>query len=277
MNSEKLSQRIRLTPLEIEHIIKSFKNHFPAGDELWVFGSRADRQAKGGDIDLYIETSLENTALLLKREMAFHMDLCDRIGEQKIDIVINQRNEETKTDLLIYKMAKKYGVKIVSQQEQIDILKNKITVIDIHSNMITKSLNHLKIMLPLSKEHILDLSFSDFSIIEMLTSRFSRLQDGIGKKIFPEMLILMGEDIQGNSWIDTLHKLEKLEILPDKAFWEEMRKIRNKLTHEYPNDPEKMAKHINECAESAKTLVAYWETLKGIIQERIFNVLDNSD
>jgi hypothetical protein len=277
MNSERLSRKIRLTPLEIEHIIKSFKKYFPEGDELWVFGSRADMQAKGGDIDLYIETLLENLDAVGKRETSFWIDLQNRIGEQKIDIVVKQINEEKKTDLFIYEMAKKYGVKIVSKQEQVDFLKNQIETTDTHSRIILKSLDHLKTMLPISADNLKIMPLSDLGIIEILLSRFSKLQDEIGKKIFPKMLILMGEDIQTSSFIDILHKLEKLDILSDKAFWEQMRDVRNNWIHVYPDRPEEIAKVINGGAESAKTLVDYWETLKGIIQERIFNVLDNSD
>jgi len=52
-------------------------------------------QAKGGDIDLYIETTLEDSSVVWNRKGAFWLDLRERIGEQKIDIVINQRNAKS--------------------------------------------------------------------------------------------------------------------------------------------------------------------------------------
>jgi hypothetical protein len=65
MNGKILSMKIRLSPIEIDHIIEAFKKHFPQGDGLWIFGSRVDMQAKGGDIDLYVETSLEDLDALV--------------------------------------------------------------------------------------------------------------------------------------------------------------------------------------------------------------------
>ena len=43
---------IRLKSSQVSAICSAFKSCFLENDRLWVFGSRADLNKKGGDIDL---------------------------------------------------------------------------------------------------------------------------------------------------------------------------------------------------------------------------------
>lgn len=52
--------------------------------QIWLFGSRVNDEAKGGDIDLLILS----TTLSLKNRAGIRLALYDLIGEQKIDLVI---------------------------------------------------------------------------------------------------------------------------------------------------------------------------------------------
>lgn len=52
-----------------------------------LFGSRADDSKRGGDIDLYIETNL--TQGVIEKKIKLLVKLKDHLGDQKIDIVIN--------------------------------------------------------------------------------------------------------------------------------------------------------------------------------------------
>ncbi len=52
---------MRLSTIEILSIIKHFNRLFTTGN-IYLFGSRVDDAQKGGDIDLFIETS-DNDAL----------------------------------------------------------------------------------------------------------------------------------------------------------------------------------------------------------------------
>lgn len=47
---------MRLTEYEIKTIVESFHRYFKGGD-IYLFGSRVYDNQKGGDIDLYIDTS----------------------------------------------------------------------------------------------------------------------------------------------------------------------------------------------------------------------------
>ena len=101
---------IRLTPFEIDAICTSFRAYFAPEDHLWLFGSRVNPKARGGDIDLYIETILDASAAV-KSETSFVVELWDKIGEQKIDVVLNLVTDDFK--LAIYEVAREDGVQLV--------------------------------------------------------------------------------------------------------------------------------------------------------------------
>jgi predicted nucleotidyltransferase len=93
---------MRLSEEEIEAIRHSFRETFQSG-ALYLFGSRVDDARKGGDIDLYIvPESNENLAM---KKITFLVNLKQRIGEQKIDVVIDRHKNRP-----IDKVAKQEGV-----------------------------------------------------------------------------------------------------------------------------------------------------------------------
>ena len=100
---------IRLSKEEIHIIVKVFKCYFLSSDMLWVFGSRVNVEKKGGDIDLYIETNFKDDNEITHARCEFWNELQDLLGEQKIDIIINNGDKK----LLIYEIARKEGVQLV--------------------------------------------------------------------------------------------------------------------------------------------------------------------
>ena len=79
-------------------------------DQLWVFGSRAYPEKRGGDIDLYVETRMNVYEEASKAKSNFWNMLQDTLGEQKIDIVLNYVGSK---ELLIYKVAQEEGIRLL--------------------------------------------------------------------------------------------------------------------------------------------------------------------
>ena len=74
------------------HIIREeVARAFGAHAEVRLFGSRVDDQRRGGDIDLYIEAD-GTPAELLDRELRLHARLQQRLGEQRIDLIVHGRD-----------------------------------------------------------------------------------------------------------------------------------------------------------------------------------------
>ena len=74
---------MRLTDTEQSAIRQVIQNAGPHA-KIWLFGSRADDKAKGGDIDLLILSE----KLTLADKPKIRLALYEKIGEQKIDLVI---------------------------------------------------------------------------------------------------------------------------------------------------------------------------------------------
>ena len=81
-------------------------------------------------------------------------------------------------------------------------------------------------------------NFVKIKTIDTFIYRFIKLQDMMGEKLFRIFLDEIGEYKDNMSLLDILDKLEKFEIVEDSIEWMEYRKLRNKLTHEYPNNEE---------------------------------------
>lgn len=103
---------VRLSGVHLMTLELCFKNYFDRlGDSLWIFGSRANLLKKGGDLDLYIETDEKDKMVLVKKKNAFLSQLALCMGQQKIDLIIKQRQNDY--HLPIYDVAKREGVQIV--------------------------------------------------------------------------------------------------------------------------------------------------------------------
>ena len=95
---------MRLSELEIKAIKQIFNEIFKFGD-IYLFGSRIDDTQKGGDIDLYIDT--QNIQNKLEKKLKFLTLLKQKIGDQKIDVIISK--DKTR---VIEQEAMKYGIKL---------------------------------------------------------------------------------------------------------------------------------------------------------------------
>lgn len=87
---------MRLSPSDIIHIKQAVRRSFGEAATVYLFGSRQYEEAKGGDIDLLIQS--DNTQNLLKKKLAFLSELKLAIGDQKIDVLIRSMNRPADKD-----------------------------------------------------------------------------------------------------------------------------------------------------------------------------------
>ena len=70
--------------------------------------------------------------------------------------------------------------------------------------------------------------------LDAFVSRFGRLQDTVGDKLLPALLVSMAE--KPGAAIDNLDRAEKLGLIESAEAWMEMRRLRNQMVHEYIED-----------------------------------------
>ena len=99
------NRNIRLNEEYLE-VIKELAAKYFDSEEVIIFGSRADLNKRGGDIDIYIHTQKEKN--ILRAKLAFLRDFELRFGEQKVDLVVQSGLKEKK----IHKIARSSGVRI---------------------------------------------------------------------------------------------------------------------------------------------------------------------
>ncbi len=249
---------MRLTPFYVKTIRASFLQHFIVGDALWLFGSRADDTQKGGDIDLYIETVETDRSTANTRKSAFWGDLQIKLGEQKIDIVLNILAAHSQKP--IFEEARKTGILLVKKESN---LEKYIKIANIHAARLTEALANSQKILPVAHDKIQTLTYAEWTSLEAIFGRFSKLQDLIGRKIFPAILTITGDLPNLIALIDRLNLLEKIDFLPSAQWWQDLKTLRNEITHEYyEEDLDQLIDHINQLAPKAQELVDYWHTLK---------------
>jgi len=118
---------------------------------------------------------------------------------------------------------------------------------------------HIDAILPIIKAY-LPLSVVDFTDVEKVTTidsfvlRFAKIQDKMGDKLFPTVLAEVGEYKSNMSLLDVLHRLEKLELIASTDLWLDFRKLRNSLTHEYPNNRAEIVQAIGLSITAYQTM-----------------------
>ena len=97
---------MRLTEHECAVIREAARRRFGADARVFLFGSRTDDSARGGDIDLYIELDRPLDGRVTTAA-AFEADLIWALGDQHVDVVV--RDPET-PDQPIHQVARRRGI-----------------------------------------------------------------------------------------------------------------------------------------------------------------------
>ena len=136
-------------------------------------------------------------------------------------------------------------------------LTSAITIAKKHAERLQYAITKIAHKFPISVEQLVILTNEEIETFELFTSRFAKLQDFIGTKLYPLFLELSGEEPQKMTFIDLLNKLEKLGIIDSAEEWKLMRNARNHISHEYPENPELMAVNMNIAYEFSPKLINY--------------------
>jgi hypothetical protein len=102
--------------------------------------------------------------------------------------------------------------------------------------------------------------------VEAFVGRFGRLQDTLGDKLLPLILVALGE--MPAAMIDNLDKAERLNLIDSTDDWLAMRKLRNQMVHEYVEDLEILANALQAGHGFVPPLLVAADRLLGEIKSR---------
>lgn len=85
--------------------------------------------------------------------------------------------------------------------------------------------------------------------LESFVGKFSRMQHTLVDKLLPHFLLAVGEE--PGTALDNLRRVERLGMVSDPDQWLAMRRLRNRLVHEYVDDPAELAAALEKARETA--------------------------
>jgi predicted nucleotidyltransferase len=80
---------MRLTAQQQATVRDTVAETFGSDSQVRLFGSRVDDTKRGGDIDLLVSTTQSDLSTLMRAEIALITKLQMRLGEQKIDVLLD--------------------------------------------------------------------------------------------------------------------------------------------------------------------------------------------
>lgn len=134
-------------------------------------------------------------------------------------------------------------------------LKTALLACTQHAGRLCEALHDLTAHMPVSVVGLAAASIQYVRTLDQFVYRFCKLQDTAGQQLFPALLRVLQEPVQEWSVRDRLNRLEQLRILPDVQAWDHIRAVRNRLTHEYPDAPERQAAILNLAWQTAPALI----------------------
>jgi len=139
-----------------------------------------------------------------------------------------------------------------------DTFQEKVYECNRHKEKILDAKEYLNEIFPLTLERYLTLGKIEYSFIDQLNFRFSKLQDTMGENLFKSILILAKEDVKRKTFLDILNRLEELELV-EKNEWLRLREIRNESAHEYSFNQQEVVDSLNLIYDKSAELIIIYD------------------
>jgi isocitrate dehydrogenase kinase/phosphatase len=115
--------------------------------------------------------------------------------------------------------------------------------------------------LPINYKNYEELQLHSKDTIDAIAFRFTKLQNLLGEKVFKLFLENTGFDTTQKSFLEILSELEKLDIIKREE-WLKLREIRNKISHEYPDEIDEIIDNLNKMIKSINTFEKIYNKIK---------------
>ena len=131
-----------------------------------------------------------------------------------------------------------------------------------HECRLMRAMEDINRLLPLDTDVIEALSDEQHAWLDHYLYRFAKLQDAMGERLFLSGLSLLGEEYGDQPFIDALNRLEALNLIPSREWWQQQREFRNQIAHEYPDRRAEQCAATNAICSEGDTIL---RVLNGVI------------
>lgn len=145
-------------------------------------------------------------------------------------------------------------------------IKETLIICDRHADRLRWAVDQLQCHFPFDEDKLNQLNDMEIAVLDQFATRFGKLQDVMGAKLFPAILELTKEPGELKVFIDKLNRLEKIGAIPSTEDWLLMREVRNTFLHDYPDDPQVQAEMLNKAIELTGQLFGVLHSVKDFIR-----------
>ena len=280
---------MRLSRDEVSAITAAAARVFGPTATVRLFGSRVDDSLGGGDIDLYVEVDAAGADVAgLAREWEFAHMIRDRIGDQKIDVLVHERGRPLRP---IDRLADATGVLLdaaepgscvqlerpasnalepVLMAASRDLLTESIAMAEAVAIRLRHSQQVLGAFLPTDAERFAALDLHQQMLTDAMLKQFESLQDIMQRRVFRAFLSVQNLTVRGLSHREIGMLVHRQGALRDLDCWRGLADLRNELAHDYPLDLDRRARCINRAYAAIGPLLEILDALKEDIARRSF-------
>jgi uncharacterized protein YutE (UPF0331/DUF86 family) len=138
----------------------------------------------------------------------------------------------------------------------LNLVENKLNVLEKYKKKLSNIYS-----VPLKEEYFENDDLILEELLDAIVYKFNKIQSIISEKLFKLILEYVGINAKEKNFIEILSILDKEGILEIEK-WRKLREIRNKITHDYPDELEEIVNGINELLENINYLKKVFEKLK---------------
>jgi hypothetical protein len=130
-----------------------------------------------------------------------------------------------------------------------------LAICQLHAQRLQWAMQYLSKNFPMNANDLQQLNDLELAVLDQFSTRFAKLQDTMGAKLFPAVLELTKEQGQLTVFLDKLYRLEKIGAIASADNWLLLREMRNEFSHDYPLDSELQTAILNKAYTLASDLL----------------------
>jgi len=148
-------------------------------------------------------------------------------------------------------------------------VESSIKECDSHLQKIDKASILLEPFFPLTESALKNLADETVTLLDQFLYRFIKLQDAMGTRFIPVIAGLIYGNSDPRPFIDNLNILEKNGAIDSAEKWQELRNLRNRLAHEYPENAGQTVESLNMLMMEWTSLREMYLSIKGYFNQRL--------